>query len=118
MGAPQNLVFAARTPQSRHDPGEFIVGNVFTDTDIAARLDAYRFYDRHQMGANPTCRSCGVAGHSPAGDDELTNSKVRCYVTASPPALLGARENLIEHIGSAHDGVFTWAPHGGGTAGT
>jgi hypothetical protein len=30
-------------------------------------------------------------GPSPAGDDELTNSKIRCYVTASPPALLGAR---------------------------
>ena len=30
-------------------------------------------------------------GLSPAGDDELTNSKIRCYVTASPPALLGAR---------------------------
>jgi hypothetical protein len=30
-------------------------------------------------------------GLPPAGDDELTNSKIRCYVTASPPALLGAR---------------------------
>ena len=30
-------------------------------------------------------------GLSPAGDDELTNSKIRCYVTATPPALLGAR---------------------------
>ena len=30
-------------------------------------------------------------GLSPAGDDELTSSKLRCYVTASPPALLGAR---------------------------
>jgi hypothetical protein len=25
------LVFAARTPQSKHDPEEFIVGNIFTD---------------------------------------------------------------------------------------
>jgi len=31
-------------------------------------------------------------GLSPAGDDELTNSKIRCYVTASPPTLLGARK--------------------------
>jgi len=31
------LVFAARTPQSKHDPGEFIVGNIFTDRDIAVR---------------------------------------------------------------------------------
>jgi radical SAM protein with 4Fe4S-binding SPASM domain len=61
------LVFAARTPQSRHDPGEFIVGNIFTDTDIAARLDAYRFSDRYQMGANPTCRSCGIAGQCGKG---------------------------------------------------
>ena len=30
-------------------------------------------------------------GLPPAGDDELTNSKIGCYVTASPPALLGAR---------------------------
>jgi hypothetical protein len=30
-------------------------------------------------------------GLSPAGDDELTNSKIRCYLTVSPPALLGAR---------------------------
>jgi len=30
-------------------------------------------------------------GLPPAGDDELTNSKIRCYITASPPALLGAR---------------------------
>ena len=28
----------------------------------------------------------------PAGGGELTNSKVHCYVTASPPALLGARK--------------------------
>jgi radical SAM protein with 4Fe4S-binding SPASM domain len=56
------LVFAARTPQSRHDPGEFIAGNIFTDPDIAARLDAYRFTERYQMGSNPVCRSCGIAG--------------------------------------------------------
>ena len=31
-------------------------------------------------------------GLPPAGDDELTNSKIRCYVTASPPVLLGARK--------------------------
>jgi radical SAM protein with 4Fe4S-binding SPASM domain len=61
------LVFAARTPQSRHDPGEFIVGNIFTDPDIAARLDAYRFAERYEMGANPTCRSCGIAGQCGKG---------------------------------------------------
>lgn len=55
------LVFAARTPQSQHDPREFIVGNIFADADIAARLDAYRFSEQHQMGANATCGSCGLA---------------------------------------------------------
>jgi radical SAM protein with 4Fe4S-binding SPASM domain len=55
------LVFAARTPQSRHDPDEFIVGNVFTDADIADRLNGYTFSERYQMGANPTCASCGIA---------------------------------------------------------
>jgi radical SAM protein with 4Fe4S-binding SPASM domain len=54
------LVFAARTPQSKHDPGEFIVGNIFTDGDIAARLDSYSFYDRYQVGANPTCGACAL----------------------------------------------------------
>ena len=56
------LVFAARTPQSQHDPAEFIVGNIFTDPGIAARLDAYHFERRYTMGANPTCGLCGMAG--------------------------------------------------------
>jgi radical SAM protein with 4Fe4S-binding SPASM domain len=53
------LVFAARTPQSRHDPAEFIVGNIFDDADIADRLDAYDTR-RLRMGGNATCRSCGI----------------------------------------------------------
>jgi radical SAM protein with 4Fe4S-binding SPASM domain len=61
------LVFAARTPQSQHDPGEFIVGNVFTDPEIADLLDAYNFGDRYQVGANPTCRSCCIAGQCGKG---------------------------------------------------
>ena len=55
------LVFAARTPQSRHDPCEFIVGNIFADADIAARLDNFNFARRYPMGANPTCGSCGMS---------------------------------------------------------
>lgn len=55
------LVFAARTPASRHADTEFIVGNIFTDPDIAARLDDYRFHDRYQVGANPTCGSCAMS---------------------------------------------------------
>ena len=60
-------MFAARAPQSRHDPGEFIAGNIFTDPDIAARLDAYQFAERYEMGTNPTCRSCGIAGQCGKG---------------------------------------------------
>ena len=47
------LVFAARTPQSRHDPGEFIVGNIFTDSAISDLLDAYNFGDRYHGGRQP-----------------------------------------------------------------
>ena len=51
------LIFAAKTPQSQHDPAEFIVGNILTDSYIAERLDAYNFARSYPMGANPTCRS-------------------------------------------------------------
>lgn len=54
------LVFAARTPVSRHSDSDFIVGNIFTDRDIATRLDSYRFHERFTVGANPTCSSCGL----------------------------------------------------------
>jgi hypothetical protein len=33
-------------------------------------------------------------GLPPASDDELTNNKIHRYLTASPPALLGARKTL------------------------
>jgi radical SAM protein with 4Fe4S-binding SPASM domain len=55
------LVFAARTTASRHDPREFIVGNVFRDSDIAERLNSYHFHDRYQLGANSACPSCDLA---------------------------------------------------------
>ena len=55
------LVFAARTPQSRHDAAEFIVGNVFEHTDIASRLDSYRLHERVTVRSDPTCGSCGMA---------------------------------------------------------
>ena len=55
------LVFAARTPQSRHDADEFIVGNVFEHDDIARRLDAYRLHDRSAPHTDPTCSSCALA---------------------------------------------------------
>lgn len=55
------LVFAARTPTSRHTDTEFIVGNILTDPDIAQRLDKYRFHDRYQVGENATCCSCSMS---------------------------------------------------------
>jgi hypothetical protein len=49
---------------------------------------------RHAQAASllPGLLAATRTGLPPAGDDELTNSKIRCYVTASPPALLGARK--------------------------
>jgi radical SAM protein with 4Fe4S-binding SPASM domain len=54
------LVFAARTPASQHTDTEFIVGNIFTDPDLAQRLDDYRFHDRYQVGGNATCLACSM----------------------------------------------------------
>ncbi len=54
------LVFASRTPQSRHADTEFIVGNIFTDPDIAQRLEDYRFHDRYRVGGNATCAACSM----------------------------------------------------------
>jgi radical SAM protein with 4Fe4S-binding SPASM domain len=55
------LVFAAETPQSRYQRGDFIVGNVFDNDDIASRLDKYRFEERYTPGDNPTCRVCPMS---------------------------------------------------------
>jgi radical SAM protein with 4Fe4S-binding SPASM domain len=55
------LVFAARTKVSQHPDTDFLVGNVWTDDDIAARLDAYNFHERWDLGANPTCGSCSMS---------------------------------------------------------
>ncbi|MEU4683874.1 radical SAM protein [Streptomyces xinghaiensis] len=55
------LVFAARTRASRHPDTDFIVGNVWTDDDIAARLDGYRFHERWTVGDNPTCSGCSLS---------------------------------------------------------
>lgn len=54
------LVFAARTLQSLYNPEEFIVGNVFTNADIADKIDAYKFYERYHLGNNPTCKTCSL----------------------------------------------------------
>lgn len=54
------LVFAARTPQSRHADQEFLVGNIF-QTEVAEALDVYRFHDRYGVGANSTCGACALS---------------------------------------------------------
>ena len=54
------LVFAARTPQSLYNPEEFIVGNIFTDTDIADKVDAYNLYEKYRLENKPTCKSCSL----------------------------------------------------------
>lgn len=56
------LVFAARTKVSQHPDTDFLVGNVWEDDDVAARLDAYgRFSDRWDLGGNPTCGGCSMS---------------------------------------------------------
>lgn len=55
------LVFAARTPASRHRDTEFMVGNIFTDPDLAERLDGYDFHDRYPVGTNDTCGACSMS---------------------------------------------------------
>jgi radical SAM protein with 4Fe4S-binding SPASM domain len=61
------LVFAARTPRSRHKPEEFIVGNVFSDADIAARLEAYPLERRVKKRNDPTCVKCSMAADCGGG---------------------------------------------------
>jgi radical SAM protein with 4Fe4S-binding SPASM domain len=54
------LVFAARNPGSQHRPEEFIVGNLFEDSDFAQRLDDSDFHERYSPGSNDTCTSCSM----------------------------------------------------------
>jgi radical SAM protein with 4Fe4S-binding SPASM domain len=54
------LVFAARNPKSLYRPEEFIVGNIFKNTDIKDKLDTYKFYERYRFGDNSECKSCSL----------------------------------------------------------
>ncbi|MBF0307782.1 MAG: radical SAM protein [Alphaproteobacteria bacterium] len=56
------LVFAARTANSRHDPKEFIVGNVFCDNDLSAKLDSYNY-----ANLNRAPKICGACAKSNCG---------------------------------------------------
>ena len=53
------LVFAARTPASRYEDTDFLIGNIFED-EVAEALDAYDFHRRFVVGSNGKCRACGL----------------------------------------------------------
>lgn len=54
------LVFAARTSNSKHKADEFIVANLFRDSDFHRRLDEDDFHARYQPGSNSTCAPCSL----------------------------------------------------------
>lgn len=54
------MVFAARNHDSKHQPEEFIVGNILHNANIAESLDNYEFHDRYHLGSNETCRHCSL----------------------------------------------------------
>jgi radical SAM protein with 4Fe4S-binding SPASM domain len=51
------IVFAARTPQSKHSDTEFLAGNILYD-EVGPALDVYDFHSRYRVGANIKCGSC------------------------------------------------------------
>lgn len=61
------LVFAARTPRSRHDPQEFVVGNIFGDEDFARSLERYPLRERVKVRRDPTCEGCAIGGRCGGG---------------------------------------------------
>jgi radical SAM protein with 4Fe4S-binding SPASM domain len=56
------LVFAAHNPRSQHSVAEFVVGNLFEDDHIAAKLDDYKLEERYALGNNASCKSCDLDG--------------------------------------------------------
>ena len=54
------LSFATLNPRSQHKAAEFIVGNLFEDSDIARKLDEYNFRERYSLGNNASCSGCGI----------------------------------------------------------
>jgi radical SAM protein with 4Fe4S-binding SPASM domain len=53
------LVFAARTPDSRYEDQDFLVGNILKG-EVAEALDAYDFHQRFVAGSNPKCWTCDL----------------------------------------------------------
>ncbi len=52
------LVFAANTPQSKHKPSEFIVGNIFEDLDFVEKINEYNIHKKFDLGSNIVCNNC------------------------------------------------------------
>lgn len=52
------LIFASKTPKSKHKAEEFIVGNAIQDFDLADKLDVFKFHERYHLGNNSICKSC------------------------------------------------------------
>lgn len=72
------LVFAARTPGSKHEDKEFLVGNIL-EQEIVQALDDYDPATRLRMGRNETCGSCSLTSSCGKG---------------CPAAVVGAGERL------------------------
>jgi radical SAM protein with 4Fe4S-binding SPASM domain len=53
------LVFAARSPRSRYQESNFLVGNILHG-EIASALDGYDLTGNLRMGDNPTCATCKI----------------------------------------------------------
>ncbi|MEW9556328.1 radical SAM/SPASM domain-containing protein [Nonomuraea sp. NPDC050783] len=53
------LVFAARTPHSRHPDSDFLVGNILRQ-EVADALDGYDLTGKLAMGTNSACRACAM----------------------------------------------------------
>jgi radical SAM protein with 4Fe4S-binding SPASM domain len=54
------LTFATHNPRSQHKAAEFIVGNLFDNSDFATKLDDYNFHERYSLGNNATCSGCDL----------------------------------------------------------
>src|SRR5438034_842613 len=79
----------APTKQASCHPPDRLVAPPYTAFDAGLRPGPFPDQTASLL---PGLLAATRTGLPPAGDDELTNSKIRCYVTASPPALLGARK--------------------------
>ena len=54
------LVFAAKSPDSKYDPNDFIAGNIIQDEGIEKRIDDFDYSIFKKMGNNSKCNSCDI----------------------------------------------------------